>query len=323
MRKILLTGGAGFIGSHVLEKLVDDFPDAEITILDRMTYAADFENISHLLDRRKRTLIVGNVTDLQLCSRLTRDVDCVIHTAAESHVDNSFGNSIEFTMSNTLGTHTLLEAARVNETPLFIHVSTDEVYGEVLEGHSVERDALDPSNPYSASKAGAEMMVRGYQHSFSMPIITIRANNIFGIRQFPEKIIPKFTMQLLFGQPLTIHGTGENARHYLAAEDFAEALTMLIRNGKINEIYNIGSDREMTNLEVARLICEVNGADFDSVVTFIADRPFNDRRYCVESSKISALGWTPRIDLPQALPGIKRWYQDNQYRYRHLFGMAD
>lgn len=322
MRNILLTGGAGFIGSHVLDLLVDAYPDAVITVLDRMTYAADFENISHLLDREKRTLVVGNVTDLQLCTRLTRDVDCVIHAAAESHVDNSFGNSIEFTLSNTLGTHTLLEAARINQTPLFVHVSTDEVYGEVLEGKSRESDSLDPSNPYSASKAGAEMIVRSYQYSFSMPIITARANNIFGARQYPEKIVPKFTMQLLSGQNLTVHGNGMNTRHYLAAQDFARALLTLIESGRTGEIYNIGTTHELTNLEVAAMLCSQFGADPKSVVSFIDDRPFNDRRYSVDTSKIGALGWAPTITLEDALPQIVDWYRNNQHRYRHLFYQA-
>ena len=319
MRKILLTGGAGFIGSHVLEHLVELYPDAAITVLDRMSYAADYENISHVLDRDKRVLVVGNVTDLALCTRLTQNADCVIHMAAESHVDNSFGNSIEFTLSNTLGTHTLLEASRVNEVPLFIHVSTDEVYGEVLEGRSREEDVLDPSNPYSASKAGAEMIVRSYQYSFSMPIITARGNNIFGTRQYPEKIIPKFSMQLLHGQKITVHGTGENSRHYLAAEDFARALGLLIREGKTGEIYNIGTDLELTNLEIAEMICDISKAEFKSAISFVEDRPFNDRRYSVDSSKLNALGWQPEIALPTALPDVVQWYHDNQHRYRHLF----
>lgn len=319
MRKILLTGGAGFIGSHVMDRLVEAFPNSSITVLDRMTYAADFENISHLLDRERRILVVGNVTDLALCTRLTRDVDCVIHMAAESHVDNSFGNSIEFTLSNTLGTHTLLEAARINNVPLFIHISTDEVYGEVLEGRSKEQDPLDPSNPYSASKAGAEMIVRSYQYSFNMPIITARANNIFGARQYPEKIIPKFIMQLLNGMPLTIHGNGKNTRHYLAAEDFAQALVTLIHKGTNGSIYNIGTDHELTNLEVAAMICGQFNLDVKDVMSFVDDRPFNDRRYSVDSSCMRALGWSPTTSLMDALPGIVTWYQNNQHRYRHLF----
>lgn len=322
MRKILLTGGAGFIGSHVLEMLVDAYPDASITVLDRMTYAADFENISHILDRQKRTLVVGNVTDLALCTRLTADVDCIVHMAAESHVDNSFGNSIEFTLSNTLGTHTLLEAARLNQTPQFIHVSTDEVYGEVLEGRSCESDPLDPSNPYSASKAGAEMIVRSYQYSFSMPIITARGNNIFGIRQYPEKIVPKFIMQLLHGQPLTVHGNGKNTRHYLAAEDFARALLTLIQRGTAGEIYNIGTDHELTNLEVAAIICGQFKADPQKVMSFVDDRPFNDRRYSVDSSKVRSLGWAPTVTINDTLPDIVRWYRENQHRYRHIFNPA-
>lgn len=319
MNKILLTGGAGFVGSFVLEAIVEAFPDVETLILDRMTYAADFENISHILERGKRTLTVGNITNLPLCMRLTEGVDCIIHLAAESHVDNSFGNSLEFTLSNTLGTHTLLEAARQNSVPLFVHVSTDEVYGEILSGDSKETDNLQPSNPYSASKAAAEMIVGGYQQSYSLNVITVRANNIFGIRQFPEKIIPKFIMQLLCGKKITVHGNGSNSRKYLAAEDFAQALLLLIKKGQAGEIYNIGADYEFTNLLVAEMICANLDVPIASVLEFVSDRPFNDQRYSVDCSKIRNLGWSPEINFTKALPGVVEWYRNNFHRYKHLF----
>ena len=319
MHNILLTGGAGFIGSHVLEALVRQYPDASIVVLDRMTYAADYENIVHVLDRGRRSLKVGTVTDLALCNQLAKDADCIIHVAAESHVDNSFGNSIEFTLSNTLGTHTLLEAARINRVPLFVHVSTDEVYGEVLDGEATESHKLDPSNPYSASKASAEMIVGSYRYSYSLPVITVRANNIFGIRQFPEKIVPKFTMQMLFDKPLTIHGNGSNSRKYLAVEDFADAILTLIENGKVGETYNVGSDEEYTNYQVARLLCRHFGKAPDATVVYVEDRPFNDRRYSISSEKIRGLGWNPTRRLKDSLPAVVDWYRQNQSRYLHLF----
>src|SRR5882757_9745274 len=173
MKNILITGGAGFIGSHVVERMMREYPDANIYILDKMTYAADIRNLDGLLDWQRCHLIVGDLTDFDLCSRVTRDMDCVLHLAAESHVDNSFGNSLQFTRSNALGTHSLLEACRVNKVKKFVHVSTDEVYGEIAEGMHLETDGLDPTNPYSASKAAADMLVNSYVHCFKMPVISV------------------------------------------------------------------------------------------------------------------------------------------------------
>src|SRR5882757_7732749 len=254
MKNILITGGAGFIGSHVVERMMREYPDANIYILDKMTYAADIRNLDGLLDWQRCHLIVGDLTDFDLCSRVTKDVDCVLHVAAESHVDNSFGNSLQFTRSNTLGTHSLLEACRINGTPRIIHVSTDEVYGEIAEGVHSEKDLLNPTNPYSASKAGADMMAISYIHSFKQPIIIVRGNNIFGIRQYPEKIIPRFSLLALQGHKLTLHGSGRNRRRYLAVEDFTDALALLLESGKVGEIYNVGTDHEYENVDIARMI---------------------------------------------------------------------
>ena len=319
MRKIVVTGGAGFIGSHVAERIVEEYPDAVLAVLDKMTYAADIENIAHILKRGKRQLYVGDLCDYDLCIKVTQGADLVLHLAAESHVDNSFGNSLRFTQSNTLGTHTLLEACRINRVGKFIHVLTDEVYGQIYEGLHVESDSLDPTNPYSASKAAADMIVKGYIRSFNMPIITVRANNIYGIRQYPEKLIPRFILLCLNDQKLPLHGNGMHRRRFLAAEDFAEALIVLIKKGQIGEIYNIGSEDEYANIEIAEMIASRLDHSTEDLIYFVEDRPFNDARYAIDSTKIHALGWKPTRTLDRHLGKVIEWYSRNRDRYGHIF----
>ncbi len=314
MRKILITGGAGFIGSHITERMCAAYPGAEIVVLDKMTYAADVNYLLPLIQNDRIQLIVGDICDFDLCRRVIKGCDLVIHAAAESHVDRSFHGSILFTQTNTLGTHTIMEACHMWKVPRVIHVSTDEVYGEVLDGACDETWILNPTNPYSASKAAAEMIVNGYRHSFKLPVIIVRANNIFGIRQFPEKLIPRCIMSLIEGKKLPLHGTGKNVRHFLAATDFANALVMLVERGAINEVYNIGSPDEFANHEVVRMICKEFKADFESTVQYVSDRPFNDRRYAISWEKIANLGWRPQHSLPEELPGIVAWYQENARR---------
>jgi UDP-glucose 4,6-dehydratase len=321
VRKIVITGGAGFIGSHVAERIVEAYPDADITILDKMTYAADIENIAHILKRGQRRLHVGDVVDFDLCRKLTERADCVVHLAAESHVDNSFGNSLRFTQSNTLGTHALLEACRLNKVARFLHVSTDEVYGEIANGLHSEDDALNPTNPYSASKAAADMIVNSYIHCFQSPIVSVRANNIYGIRQFPEKVIPRFCMQALSGEKLTIHGNGLNRRRYLAAPDFADAIVLLLNAGTDGCIYNIGSDDEFTNADIATMIASEFGLTFQQAAVFVEDRPFNDCRYAIDCSKIKSLGWRATRPLTKHMAELVNWYRDNAQRYADLFNI--
>lgn len=316
MRKIVITGAAGFIGSHITEKVHADFPEAKIVVLDKMTYAADIRNLMPLLDSERIELVVGDICDFSLASRVLERTDLLIHAAAESHVDNSFGNSLQFTMTNVYGTHSLLEAARLQNVSHIVHVSTDEVYGQVIEGESREDSPFNPTNPYSASKASAEMIVTGYLNCYGMPIKIIRGNNVFGIRQFPEKIIPKFILLLHFGLKLPLHGTGLNTRHYISAVDFADATMALIEKGEFNEIYNVGSHDEHTNREVARMICDAFGRNFDSSIMFVEDRPFNDARYAIDTSKIESLGWRPIQSLTDELTSIVDWYRFNAERYR-------
>lgn len=315
MRNVLITGGAGFIGSHVLEHLHSTMPDARFIVLDKMTYAADYDNIVKILDHRRVRLVVGDICDLGLCRNLLSGIDLLVHLAAESHVDNSFGDSLLFTQSNTLGTHTLLEAARENKVGRIIHVSTDEVYGEVLEGEVDETAELHPTNPYSASKASAEMVVKSYLRSFKMPIVIVRANNVFGIRQFPEKLIPRCCVNLIQGEKMPVHGNGLYRRRFLAAEDFAEALKLLVDKGEVGEAYNIGSHEEYTNLEVIGMVCAQFGIRAEDVIEFVSNRPFNDQRYSISTAKIEALGWRRRRTLSEEIPRIADWYRANIDRY--------
>ena len=308
--KILITGAAGFIGSHVFDHFSNLYPDAEITILDKMTYAANKKNIPSIETKSHHNLVIGDLIDLDICLDTTKDKDLVINLAAESHVDNSFNNSIIFSRSNALGTHTLMEACKQNNVKKIIHVSTDEVYGENIDKPFIEDDRLNPTNPYSASKAAAEMIVKSYHTSFKLPVIVVRANNIYGIRQFPEKIIPKFILRCIEGKSLQIHGDGSNLRHYLSAIDFASALEILLIKGEEGQAYNIASDLELSNLEVADLIKDqFHNKKID--IEYIDDRPFNDSRYAVNDSKLRDLGWSPKRNLKTDLPEIVEWYKNN------------
>jgi len=315
MKKIVITGGAGFIGSHIVDHFAGLYPDAHITVFDKMTYAADIHNIMHLIETRRIEFIVGDVCDLQKCYAVLEGCDLLIHAAAESHVDNSFGNSLEFSRTNVLGTHALMEAALKSGVPKIIHVSTDEVYGEVIEGRVDERAHLAPTNPYSASKAAADMIIEGYKKSFRLPVMTVRSNNIFGIRQFPEKIIPKFLLMMMMGEKLPLHGNGENMRHFLAAKDLCIALDLVVQKGEIGAIYNIGTLDEYKNIEVAEMICALFGEDPKNAITFIPDRPFNDARYAITWEPLKALGWKPEIHLRDQLPAMAAWYYDNFARF--------
>lgn len=318
MKNILITGGAGFAGSHIVDRVCNHYPNARIRVLDKMTYAGDVRNISeHLLSNRIQ-LQVGDVANLETCERAVAGTDLVIHAAAESHVDNSFGNSLEFTRTNILGTHALMEACRKETVPRIIHISTDEVYGEVIHGAADEQDTLKPTNPYSSSKAAAEMIVRGYVQSFQLPIITVRANNLYGTRQFPEKIIPRFICHLLKDRKLPLHGTGTNRRHYLSTADFSDAILFIAERGSPGETYNIGTQEEYSNLQVASLIAKHFGVDSKDVIEHVGDRPFNDARYSISRDKLRNMGWQPMRSLADDIDLLVRWYRENIDRYEEF-----
>ncbi|KAI9339644.1 hypothetical protein BDR26DRAFT_820809 [Obelidium mucronatum] len=346
---ILLTGGAGFIGSHVVTQIVYQFPDCQVYTMDKLDYCSSASNLRSLNDCPNHHFIKGDVTSADFVNYIIaqHNIDTIIHFAAQSHVDNSFGDSFEFTRNNVFGTHVLLEAARQNGIKRFIHVSTDEVYGEVAAGgpHCNEEAILAPTNPYAATKAAAENLVMAYFKSFKLPVIITRSNNIYGPHQYPEKIIPKFICSLLNGKKCYIHGNGSNSRHYLYASDVASAMIVVLQKGVTGEIYNIGSDVEVSNLQLARYLLlqlkmegialpvatkknvsadsgqiplsvlgdvvgvgsSLNGEE--RYLAFVNDRPFNDKRYAIDSSKMHALGWKPLVSFEEGIRLTIDWYR--------------
>jgi UDP-glucose 4,6-dehydratase len=308
---LLVTGGCGFIGSHFINNCWKNNTTSIIVNIDALYYSASELNINEEVRNSNRYHFVhGNLQSLDLVRYILKSfkITHVVHFAAQSHVENSFEQSLQYTKDNIFGTHVLLEACRQHGITKFIHVSTDEVYGESMldayEKHH-EESILCPTNPYAATKAGAELIVSSYYYSFKMPIIITRGNNVYGKNQYPEKVIPKFIQQLKNGEPVTIQGNGSNIRSFLYIDDVVEAFEIILEKGVIGEIYNIGGDDdyECSVLELAqKLIKNIIGTDdYSKWITFINDRPFNDKRYFISNSKLKSLGWEPKIKLNEGL----------------------
>jgi len=309
---LLITGGCGFIGSNFINYIFDR-TDYNIINLDAMYYCASENNVKEEIRNNSRyKLIKGNLCSYDLVRHIINDyqIDYVIHFAAQSHVQNSFEDSLQYTKDNIEGTHTLLEVCRrYKNIKKFIHVSTDEVYGESMieedENKKTENSILCPTNPYAATKAGAELIAQSYYHSFKMPIIITRGNNVYGPNQYPEKLIPRFIEQLRDNKKVTIQGDGSNIRAFLHSYDVARAFEIILEKGKIGEIYNIGSDenQEYTVLQVAKLLIEKikNTKEHNDWITYIEDRPFNDKRYYISNQKIKDLGWSIDIDFEDGI----------------------
>jgi UDP-glucose 4,6-dehydratase len=313
MNKILITGGCGFIGSHLAEYIFKKFTKSEIIIYDKITYAANRKYLSGITRSKRVRIVKADINNLKKLISSTRKVDLLIHVAAESHVDKSFRLSNKFIITNVLGTSNVMEAARINRIKKIIHVSTDEVYGEIFKGSFTEDDKFNPSNPYSSSKAAAEMIVNGYKHSYKLPVIIIRSNNIYGSRQYPEKLISGCCLSLIKKRKFYLHGNGQQKRTFLYVKDFCDAVYRIIVNKKnINPIYNIGSHDELKNIEVVKLICNFLKVDFKKNIFFKKDRPFNDFRYSVNFSRLKKLSWKPKSRFIQKLPELIEWYKKNK-----------
>lgn len=310
---LLVTGCCGFIGSNFVNYYFHENKESTIVNLDAMYYCASKNNVKEEVRNSKRYhLIKGNLCSFDLIANILDiyKIDTVIHFAAQSHVQNSFDNALQYTNDNVLGTHTLLEACRkYGKLTKFIHISTDEVYGESMllenEEKKHEGSVLCPTNPYAATKAAAELIAKSYYHSFNMPIIITRGNNVYGPNQYPEKLIPKFVYQLLEDKQLTIQGDGSNVRAFLHVNDVCSALKLVLEKGIIGEVYNIGSDdnSEYSVNQVAKILIEkIKGTtDYDKWITFIEDRPFNDKRYYISNQKVKDLGWTINIEFDKGL----------------------
>ncbi|KAG6500625.1 trifunctional UDP-glucose 4,6-dehydratase/UDP-4-keto-6-deoxy-D-glucose 3,5-epimerase/UDP-4-keto-L-rhamnose-reductase RHM1-like [Zingiber officinale] len=316
-KNILITGAAGFIASHVANRLVRSYPDYKIVVLDKLDYCSNLKNLNPSYSSTNFKFVKGDIASADLVNYLliTESIDTIMHFAAQTHVDNSFGNSFEFTKNNIYGTHVLLEACKVTgQVRRFIHVSTDEVYGETDEDAIVgnhEASQLLPTNPYSATKAGAEMLVMAYGRSYGLPVITTRGNNVYGPNQFPEKLIPKFLLLAMRGEPLPIHGDGSNVRSYLYCEDVAEAFEVVLHKGEVEHVYNIGTKRERRVLDVAEDICKIFSLDPDKVIKFVENRPFNDQRYFLDDQKLKNIGWSERTPWEEGLKKTMEWYMSN------------
>mmetsp|Transcript_16266 Transcript_16266/g.23923 ORF Transcript_16266/g.23923 Transcript_16266/m.23923 type:complete len:378 (+) Transcript_16266:226-1359(+) len=325
-KNIFLTGGAGFIASHVAILLCKKYPEYNIVVYDKLDYCSCLKNLDELKDLPNFKFVKGDICSPDLVSYVFKEnnIDTVMHFAAQTHVDNSFGNSFAFTESNIYGTHVLLESAKCCPTlKRFIHVSTDEVYGE---GEDFETDpmkedhVLEPTNPYAATKAGAEFLVKSYYRSFKLPVLITRGNNVYGPHQFPEKLIPKFTNQLMKDMPLTIHGDGSNTRNFLFVKDVANAFDVILHKGSPGHVYNIGGDNEVANITVAKTLLKFFGREGEEEkwIKFVPDRKFNDLRYTINSSKLHKLGWTEKTSWEEGLKETVEWYRKYTSRYGNV-----
>ncbi len=313
--RLLITGGAGFIGSNFVHYILTEYPSAEVSVLDKLTYAGNVNNLKDILADIE--LVKGDICERRIVDRSMRDCESVINFAAETHVDRSIANAQTFVQTDIVGTNVLLEAAKENQVRQYIQVSTDEVYGSIQEGSFKETDLLNPSSPYAASKAGADLLVSSYVKTYGLPCVITRSSNNYGPYQHPEKLIPHFVTSAIRDRPLTIYGRGDNVRDWVHVRDNCKAIDLIRRRGKSGEIYNIGAGNEKSNLEVTKAILQLLGKP-STLMSFTADRPGHDYRYSVNCSKIQALGWRPEIAFDDGLEQTIDWYKDNEWWWTPL-----
>lgn len=317
--KILVTGGAGFIGSNFIRHLMSSHPGYKIVNVDTLTYAGNLDNLRDIDTDLRYTFVKGDICDSNLINTILEkhEIDMIVHFAAESHVDRSIADASVFVRTNVLGTHTLLDAARRHAIRKFIHISTDEVYGSIPEGSFKETDILTPSSPYSSSKAGSDLLALSYFTTYNLPVIVTRCTNNFGPYQYPEKLIPLFVTNLIDGKKVPVYGTGKNIRDWIHVNDHCRAVDFLLHKGKTGEIYNIGGGSEKTNLEITEKILELLRKD-ESMIEYVTDRPGHDFRYSLNCSKLRSLGWKPGYSFEEGLQDTVTWYMQNEWWWRPL-----
>jgi dTDP-glucose 4,6-dehydratase len=321
--RILVGGGAGFIGSHFTEAACKTWPSARITVLDKLTYAGVRSNLDSLKNNRRFRFVKGSINDRALARKLLRETDLLVNFAAETHVDRSLLWAGSFLETDVMGTFNLLEAARETRTvKKIVLMSTDEVYGPVMHGEAREASRLDPSSPYSASKASGDLLALAYARSFGLPVVVPRACNIYGPRQFPEKFIPLFAINALLGRPLPLYGDGKQKREWMHVSDAVRGVTAVAKRGKAGEIYNIGTADRRTNIEVARRIVRAAGAP-ETLIRPVKDRPGHDRRYAVTAGKLRKTGWRPLVKFPEGLASTVEWYRDHAAWWKPLLAREE
>lgn len=305
-----VTGAAGFIGSNYVRQVLAT-SDHKVTVFDALTYAGNRATLADLEDDSRFEFVQGDITDRVAVAEAMAGHDVVVHFAAESHVDRSITDPDAFVRTNCDGTNVLCDVARHQEVDRFLHISTDEVYGSVEEGSSKEDDPLDPRSPYSASKAGSDLIALAYGTTFDLPVMVTRSSNQFGPYQFPEKVIPLFVSNLLDGKKVPLYGDGQNIRDWCFVEDNCRALQTILEKGETGQIYNIGGGNEITNLELTTRLLELCGRD-ESSIDYVDDRLGHDRRYSVDTSKVRSLGWSHDTAFPEALATTVEWYRQNR-----------
>ncbi|RLF05390.1 MAG: dTDP-glucose 4,6-dehydratase [Thermoprotei archaeon] len=315
--RILITGGAGFIGSNFIHYVLEKYPDYEIVNLDKLTYCGNIDNLKDIEHHPNYTFIRGDVADKKTVEKAMKGCDYVVHFAAESHVDNALKGPLIFTETNVLGTHVLLEVALKEKIKKFHYVSTDETYGSIKEGSFSENDMLNPTNVYSATKVGAEALCMAYYHTYGMHITRTRCSNNVGPYQYPEKFIPKLITNALDNKPLPIYGTGKNVRDWIYVIDHCRAIDLVLHEGTPGEIYNVCTGNEIPNIEVAKRVLKELGKP-ESLITFVEDRKGHDFRYSMKTDKIRKLGWKPLYSFDDCIKNAVKWYKENEWWWRKL-----
>ena len=315
--KLLVTGGAGFIGSNFIRYVLREHADDRVVNLDKLTYAGNPANLADIQRDPRYAFVQGDICDAALVRETLRGVDAVVNFAAESHVDRSLVEPDGFLRTDVFGVFTLLEAVRECRIPRLLHISTDEVYGSVAHGSSTEQDPLRPSNPYSASKAGGDLLALSYWRTHGVPVVITRSSNNFGPYQYPEKVVPLFITNAIDDQPLPLYGDGRNVRDWLYVLDNCAAIDLVLRRGRDGEVYNIGGGHEVENVVLTHEILRLTGKP-ETLIRRVTDRPGHDRRYSVDSTKVGQLGWAPRHPFAAALETTVRWYREHESWWRPL-----
>jgi len=315
--RLVVTGGAGFIGSNFVRYMLAERGDVEIVNLDKLTYAGNLENLRGVEDDPRYTFVHGDICDAVVVGEALRGADAVVNFAAETHVDRSISGPQDFISTDVLGTHTLLEAVRRLEIPRYLQISTDEVYGSIDEGAFTEESDLDPSSPYSASKAGGDLLVLAYHRTFGTPVLITRSSNNYGPYQYPEKIVPLFITNAIDDQQLPVYGDGLNVRDWLYVEDNCAGIDLVLQRGVPGQVYNIGGGNEVQNLAITHQILELLGKG-DELIRYVTDRPGHDRRYAIDCTKLKGLGWTPRVAFETGLARTVEWYASHPEWWRPI-----
>jgi len=315
--KLLITGGAGFIGSNFIRYILNRYPNYKIINLDKLAYCGNFENLKDIENNPNYKFIKGDICDEKVVGKLVKAAEVIVNFAAQTHVDRSIVDASEFIQTNVYGTYVLLEAAKKYSLDRFIQVSSDETYGSIEKGSFTEDSPLNPNSPYAASKAAADHLVHSYFVTYKLPVLIIRSSNNFGPYQYPEKVIPLFITNALENKKLPLYGDGLNVRDWLYVLDNCRAIDLILHKGEIGQIYNVAAGNEKTNLELTKLILKMMDKPED-LIEYVKDRPGHDRRYSLDTSKIKNLGWQPQYQFEETLKQTIRWYQDNKQWWQKL-----